>query len=205
MTPDAIPERAPTVDVALAVQAAALPREHAHALREALCERLPWLAQDDLAGIHPLKCVQGTGDMALLPARARLLLRVRRERVPALQAMVGADLPVAGAVLRLGATQVRELQPLATLYAYRVAADTPDEEAFMHAVARELEALDIAGQRVCGLHQELRHGAHVQHAYSLMLHGLDEAQSLRVQRQGLGGHRLLGCGIFVPHKSAAAV
>jgi len=41
--------------------------------------------------------------------------------------------------------------------------------------------------------------------FSLMLHALPEEQSLRLQRCGLGPHRLLGCGIFVPHKSAAAV
>ncbi len=205
MMPDSMPEQPPVVDVAFAVQASTLVRDHALALCEALCARLPWLAREGLAGIHPLKCVDGTDDMALLSARSRLLLRVQRTRVPALQALVGADLSVAGSVLRLGGAQVRELQPLATLYAYRVAADTADESAFMQAVARELEALDIAGQRVCGLHQQLRRGAAVQHAFSLMLHGLDEAQSLRLQQQGLGGHRLLGCGIFVPHKSAAAV
>jgi hypothetical protein len=38
-----------------------------------------------------------------------------------------------------------------------------------------------------------------------MLSGLNAAQSLRVLRQGVGPHRLLGCGLFVPHKSAAAV
>jgi hypothetical protein len=41
--------------------------------------------------------------------------------------------------------------------------------------------------------------------FSLMLHGLSVADSLRVQRAGIGPHRLLGCGIFVPHRSAAAV
>jgi hypothetical protein len=38
-----------------------------------------------------------------------------------------------------------------------------------------------------------------------MLHALSPEQSLRLQQHGLGPQRLLGCGIFVPHKSAAAV
>ena len=38
-----------------------------------------------------------------------------------------------------------------------------------------------------------------------MLHGLSAADSLTVQRAGIGPHRALGCGLFVPHKSAAAV
>ena len=41
--------------------------------------------------------------------------------------------------------------------------------------------------------------------FSMMLHGLGPEQSLRLQQRGLGPHRLLGCGLFVPHKSAAAV
>jgi hypothetical protein len=41
--------------------------------------------------------------------------------------------------------------------------------------------------------------------YSLMLDGLSPADSLRVLEAGLGRHRRLGCGLFVPHKSAAAV
>jgi hypothetical protein len=38
-----------------------------------------------------------------------------------------------------------------------------------------------------------------------MLHALPAEQSLRLQKRGLRPHRLMGCGIFVPHKSAAAV
>ena len=41
--------------------------------------------------------------------------------------------------------------------------------------------------------------------YSLMLHGLSTEHSLRIQTAGLGGQHLLGCGLFVPHKSVAAV
>jgi hypothetical protein len=38
-----------------------------------------------------------------------------------------------------------------------------------------------------------------------MLHGLGAADSLAVQEAGLGAHRALGCGLFVPHKSVVAV
>ena len=40
-------------------------------------------------------------------------------------------------------------------------------------------------------------------AYGLALHGLSPADSVRVQGEGLGPHRRLGCGIFVPHKAIA--
>ena len=43
------------------------------------------------------------------------------------------------------------------------------------------------------------------HGYSLMLDGLSAEGALRLLDAGLGPHRRLGCGLFVPHKSAAAV
>jgi hypothetical protein len=61
----------------------------------------------------------------------------------------------------------------------------------------------VRAQPVCGRWQSLERGRLV--GCSLMLSGLDREQSLRVLRHGLGGHRRLGCGLFVPHKSAAAV
>ena len=195
-----------TVDVVFPLDGQALPRDHAQALQQALCAQLPWLGAEPRAGIHPIKVVQGNEDQALLSRRARLLLRVGVRRLDELMALAGLDLDVAGHRLRLGAPHRRELQPHATVYAFRVAADTADEMTFMAAVGRELAELAIDGERVCGKRQHMVvTGGRVVDTFSLMLHALPPAQSLRLQQHGLGPHRLLGCGIFVPHKSAAAV
>ena len=182
-----------------------LPRDHAQALQLALCAQLPWLSTDPLAGIHPIKVVQGNDEPALLSKRVRLLLRVEARRADALKALEGLDLSVDGHDLRLGAPHMRELLPHATLYAYKVAAESADEMTFMTAVGRELAELAIDGKRVCGLRQCMRVSGRVLDTFSLMLHELSPEQSVRLQQEGLGPHRLLGCGIFVPHKSAAAV
>ena len=91
------------------------------------------------------------------------------------------------------------------MYAYRVAAPGPDEAAFMAMVERELAALGIAAARVCGKYQHLGQDGRRIDAFSLLLHEMTPEHALRLQQCGLGQHRLLGCGIFVPHKSAAAV
>jgi CRISPR-associated protein Cas6 len=91
------------------------------------------------------------------------------------------------------------------LYAPAVAAPGDDEAVFLQAVEQELQGLQVRSQRVCGKrHSLLQEGQGVT-TFSLMLHALSRADSLRLQEHGLGPHRLLGCGIFVPHKSAAAV
>ena len=192
-------------DVVFPLARQALPREHAQALRQALCAVLPWLETDPVAGVHPVKLVPGSAVPALLSRRARLLLRVASRRMDALMALTGLELNVAGYSLRLGVPHRHELAPHRTLYAYRVAADSADEVAFMAAVAEELAGMAIGGERVCGKHQTLVVDGRPMDTFSLMLHALPPEQSLRLQRGGLRTHRLLGCGLFVPHRSAAAV
>ena len=196
---------AEVADAVFPLEGQVLPRDHAQALQQALCAQLPWLDTDSVAGIHPIKVVHGSEDQALLSRRARLLLRVGARRVDELMALAGFDLDVAGHRLRLGVPHRRELQPHATLYAYKVAADSADEIRFMAAVGRELAQLAIGGKPVCGKRQRMLVSGRVLDTFSLMLHELPPEQSLRLQQHGLGPHRLLGCGIFVPHKSAAAV
>ena len=75
----------------------------------------------------------------------------------------------------------------------------------MAAVERELSSLAIGGARVCGKRGQMLVSGQVCHTFSLMLHALPPDQSLHLQQFGVGPHRVLGCGVFVPHKSAAAV
>lgn len=193
------------VDAAFPVHGRALLRDHAQALRQALCALWPWLEKDDLAGIHPLKLVLGNEDLALLSRRTRLLLRVNAQRMDELAAPASPKLDLQGYTVRLGVPQLRALQAHCALYAYRVAADSPDELAFMASVERELAALGVTAACVCGRQQRMEIPGRTLDTFSLLLHEMAPEHSLRVLQFGLGPHRLLGCGVFVPHKSAAAV
>lgn len=204
MSADDLPDTT-MVDMVFPLAGHSLPRDHALLLQQALQQALPWLAEDRLAGIHPVKVVCGTEEQALLSQRTRLLLRLPRQRVEAATELAGRTLALAGCAVRMGVPHLRELLPHATLYSHAIAAPGDDEAFFMQTVAEELQTLAIRSHCVCGK----RHGRQVQGqritTFSLMLHGLSRSDSLRLQEYGLGPHRLLGCGIFVPHKSAAAV
>lgn len=194
------------VDLAFPLAGRVLPRDHRAALAAALLERLPWLDETPGAGLHRLHGVSQVGAQVLLSARARLLLRLPRERADeAVAALAGATLDVAGEALRLGAAVTRELLPHCTLYAHFVAAPGGDEVAFMAMVDAELRALGVACRPVCGRHQSLQCDSGVLQGFSLMLDGLKPADALRVLEAGVGLRRTLGCGLFVPHRSAAAV
>ena len=69
----------------------------------------------------------------------------------------------------------------------------------------ELRALGVPCRRVCGQRRVLDAGGRALVGYSLMLYELSPADSRRVLEAGIGSHRLIGCGLFVPHRSAAAV
>lgn len=194
------------VDLAFALEGRVLPREHRELLATALEAALPWLAETPGAGVHRLNLAHGAGAQALLSLRTKLVLRVPRERADDAAALVGATLDLGGHPLRVGALHARELLPWGTLYAHVVAADAdvvPDEAAFMREVEGELRELGVPCRPICGRLQQLESGR--LQGYSLMLDGLSAADSLRLQQRGIGRHRRLGCGVFVPHKSAAAV
>ena len=194
------------VDVAFALEGRSLPRDHAQALADALAAHLPWLAGHPTAGVHSVKVVPGSDPSAWLSLRARLLLRVPKSREAALAALAGRTLDRG----RHRAAPGRRRSPTRC---FRTAPCTrpswppqsDDEAAFMRGVDAELAAIGIDCRKVCGKRQERVIARRRRIGFSLMLHELNAADSLTVQCVGLGPHRGLGCGLFVPHKSAAAV
>lgn len=182
-----------------------LPPEHALPLRQALQRALPWLAEEPQAGVHPVKLAHGSGTQALLSPRSRLLLRLPRRRVEEAAVLAERTLAVGECEVRLGTPHLRELLPHATLYAHAVAAQGEDEADFVRLVDAGLAELGLRSPWICGRRGSRRLEDGSLTTFSLMVHDVPPADSLRLQERGLGAHRLLGCGIFVPHKTTAAV
>lgn len=193
------------VDVAFPLAGRNVPRDHRRLLAVALERELAGLCAWPGAGVHRIKVVAGLEDTALLPRRARLLLRVPRVQADALAVLEGREIDLAGHRLRLGRPQLHELLPHRTLYADLVAAAGDDEIAFLDAVSAELREFGVSCRSVCGRGQAVDGGERRLAGFSLMLDELSPADSLCVLERGVGAHRRLGCGLFVPHRSAAAV
>lgn len=199
------------VDAVFAISCRCLPVDHAYALSQAVQAALPWFADEPDAGLHTIHGAasasgwmrpEGPDDLLQLSHRARLALRLPRERLQDAAALTGRTLEVAGWPLGVEALSARPLSRITTLFARSVVFSGAEEEAqFLAAAAGELDALGIrASTMLCGRVSALATPARTYRTRSLMLAGLSQEQSLELQRRGLGGERKLGCGLFIPHK-----
>ncbi len=87
-------------------------------------------------------------------------------------------------------------------------ATTPEEreETLIAAIGAELRAMEITPRKIlCGReHRVTRPGGDLL-TRSAMIADLTPPESVRIQQRGIGPDRILGCGLFLPHKGIAAV
>jgi CRISPR-associated protein Cas6 len=209
------------VDVLFSLQCRSLPVDHAHALSTALLELAPWLGEEPFAAVHTIhvagsqngweRPAHGGDQQLLLSRRTKLSIRVPRPRVGELAAALeGQTLDIAGSPLTIGSGKERPLSRDGTLFARYVVlpgeAAGDDEDAFLTWAAAELSALDIKVRKaLCGKTTPLATPDGALATRSLMLASLTPDESIRLQQHGLGPHRTMGCGVFIPHKGIDAV
>lgn len=207
MVPDAV------VDLVFSINCRCLPLDHAYALSQAIIAELPWLSGTAMAGIHTIHgAASGNGwyrpedesgaALLHLSRRARLELRLPRERVEDARKLTGLTFDVAGHPLQIGACNVRLLSPLAPQFARYIIADpTQDEAAFLSGMADELRRMGINPRRMlCGRSHHMATPDTRHFTRSLLIADLSPADAVRLQECGLGSGRLIGCGLFIPHK-----
>jgi CRISPR-associated protein Cas6 len=192
-------------DVQFELKGDALPMDHAWTLYQGLLSLAPWLADEDAIGIHPVLGIHtGGGDM-ILNHRAKLVVRSPARWLEDLVKLEGQSFLVGGRTLTLGKSRIKPLTLHTPLYAHTLCTGHDDERIFTQDVMRGLDMMNINTRFICGKPQKFFDGEKIATGFSLMLHGLPIEHAIRVQQQGLGLHRKLGCGIFIPHKSITAV
>jgi len=204
------------VDLLYGIRCRCLPVDHAYALYKALHKVLPWLAEEEFAGVHPIHVAdsgngwmrpEGPNDLLHFSRRTKLILRVPQHRVAEAKALVGESLDVTGNELRVEKVALRPLSTITTLFSrYIVNEDAGDEEAFMQRLYQQLQAMGIKPPKMlAGRQHTIGTPEGALAARSLMLAGLAVEDSIGLQQKGLGLHRHLGCGLFIPHKDIKEV
>ena len=208
----AVASGADVVDVAFRLSGRWLPVDHAAALRAVVVAILPWLEDEPDAGIHSIHGAAsgngwerpgvGSGGVLHLSRRTPLILRVPVQRAGDTEALHARRLDIGGYELVTGARQPRALKPASTVFArYVMDEEGGDEAHFIERVASQLEARSIAARKLlCGRSCRIDSAHGVLTARSVLIADLDRDESLAIQCRGIGPGRLLGCGLFIPHK-----
>ena len=206
---------ADVVDLVFGIRCRSLPVDHAWLLSEALVGELPWLIDERQAGIHPIYISEsGNGwmrpenpdDILHLSKRTRLILRVPKHRQQEAEQLVGKMLSVAGSSMEIVSVSKRMLSSITTLFSRYVVSDETDEAVFLDRIIQELHAMNIRpGKILPGKERILRTSDRHIETRSLMLTDITVAEAVRLQQDGLGPYRHLGCGMFVPHKDILEV
>ena len=203
------------VDLSFKINCKQLPTTHAWELSQALYEILPWLSDEPEVGVHQIHGATAgngwerpaDGELIHLSKRTRMSLRMPRARVEETMSLIGAKMDVAGYEIEIGAVTEKPLNPLGTLFSrYVVVPDGMDEDGFTQWVVDELAQRDIKLRKMlCGMSHAIHTPNKDIETRSLMMADLDKQVSIALQEQGIGAHRHLGCGIFMPHKGIKAV
>jgi CRISPR-associated protein Cas6 len=201
-------------EVSFKIQSKILPMDHGFLLAKALIKQLPWL-KDSNTGIHNISVADGNGWMQkkdggfYYPSkRSKLTLRITHEHLEDVKNL-------AGETLDLGDYQIKvikfigekPLSDMPVLFAKQVACESgSSEEDFLQLCFNQLSDIGIEVKKMmAGLESNIQTDVSTVHTRSLMVADLKKNESILLQEKGLGDHRLLGCGLFIPQKDIETI
>jgi CRISPR-associated protein Cas6 len=197
-------------DLVFRLRGSKLEIDHAYELAEAL--RSHFKAETFARiGVHGVRMAgsgngwnrpQQTDTEMPLSRRARLAIRLQHEDYDEVARISDQTLQLGRQQLDIGVSSIRKLSSMASLYARAVCCDPDQSEPdFLAQVAADLQGLNIKVTRmICGRSGEIRSKRGALFTRALMVADLKPEESVCLQQRGLGEARLLGCGLFVPHR-----
>ncbi|MCY3729210.1 MAG: type I-MYXAN CRISPR-associated protein Cas6/Cmx6 [Nitrospira sp.] len=195
----------PYVDLAFRLNGSTVPVDHGYALYSALSRMLPEIHEAKDVGVHPIRGIySGNGELQLSDF-SRLVLRLPDEEIRSYLKLAGKRLEVDEHLLSVGVPEVRMLLPVSSLRARLVTVKGfLNQEEFLEAAKRQLQSLNIGCETTLGQRGTFRVKDKQVVGFEVAVTGLTAEDSVRLQENGLGGRRKMGCGVFVPSKEQSA-
>ena len=199
------------VDLSFKLNCKCLPNDHAWELSLAVQEKLPWLSDDPRAGIHMIHGAESMNgwnrpeepdSLIHLSRRSKMTLRVPGLLVGKALELEGSTLTIGGNALNLGKATVKLLSLYEVQFSRHVMTSAEmDEEEFLQQAVDELKAINIPPRKLLsGKAKNFSTPDGDITTRSLMVADLEPMEAVRLQETGIGDGRMLGCGLFVPHK-----
>jgi len=189
----------PVVDLAFRLTGSKVPVDHGYALYSAISGLIPEIHDAKNIGVHPIRgTYSGNGELMLRDS-SRLVVRMESEQIGQFLKLAGKKLEIDSYSFRVGVPEVRVLLPRAALYSRLVTIKGFMEPAeFLEAAKRQLEKIEVQAELQIGERRTFRIKDKQVVGFELAATGLDAEDSIRLQENGLGGRRHMGCGVFVP-------
>jgi CRISPR-associated protein Cas6 len=205
-----VPDR--VIDLLFQIDCPTLPVDHAWRLSQEIKRVLPWFGEDPNEGLHIIHGAesgngwerpQASDDLLYLSRRVKLVLRLPRVRVEAAQALSGKILNPSDHSIAVGKSKTRRLGITNFLYSrYVIGPQRSSEDEFLDWAAKALAALGISFKKIlCGKSCSLSRGEEKLETRSLLVANLSFQDAVTLQESGIGPHRSMGCGLFIPQKS----
>ncbi|MEZ5307413.1 MAG: type I-MYXAN CRISPR-associated protein Cas6/Cmx6 [Pyrinomonadaceae bacterium] len=193
------------------VKGSKIPSDHGYGLYSAISQIKPEIHgledENRWFGLELISGIPFEKGLVSLPSRGgSLRLRIPADRFGDVLDLAGKKLDIGGHIIQLGVPTAYPLRSSDLLYSRIVTFKNSETvEKFLETAKRELlEALEIDAPIEIPKEAYARHrriitikGKKVV-GFSLIVKGLSEDDSLKLQSIGLGGRRAMGCGVFNP-------
>ena len=178
---------------------------HGYLLYSAIVTVCPRLHDTESIGVHLIRGSYAGDGLLRIEDWSKLVIRMPESAINSFLCLAGKKIRLGLNEIFIGIPEINYLVPGVSLYAHLVTTKNGhDESRFKTEIAKQLLNIGVT----CDTNTVKRktfaiHGKQIV-GYSLTVNSLSPSHSLKLQAQGLGGRRKMGCGIFLPAPAASA-
>jgi CRISPR-associated protein Cas6 len=205
-TPGAGLAMLPYVELSFGVIGETLPADHGYGLYGAIAHLCPKIHEQEGISISTISGEPDRQGKIYLSKSSRLRIRLPYEVdiIAQILPLAGQTLKIGTHSIQLGIPQIFQLRPFDKLRSRIVTIKKFQEpEPFLEAVKRQMDTLAIQGNAFIPLNEEgqpLRKAIKIKQysvvGFGLVVTDLSDEDSIKLQTNGLGGKRRMGCGVF---------
>lgn len=196
----------PHVELSFGVIGQTLPADHGYGLYSAIAHLCPDIHEQEGISIQTISGQPDRQGKIELSQQSKLKIRLpyTPEKIALVLPLAGQTLTIGTHRVQLGIPQIFPLRPFKQLRSRIVTIKKFQEpEPFKEAAQRQLDALGIRGNLILPLNENgepsrkaIKIKTYSVVGFSVVVTGLNEEDSLKLQQFGLGGKHRMGCGIF---------
>jgi CRISPR-associated protein Cas6 len=207
------------VDILFSLAGKEIPLDHGYELFDALSNLVPSICDDPSIGIHPITGRPLRRGLVALTEYSRLAVRIDADKVAMVMCLSGSEVCLEGHRVMIGEPETRPLVPGARLYSRLVVIKgLTSWKGFLAGVRRNLSDMEIWGlpylverrstyrggsagssETACPYQCcTIKVGDTEARGFAVGVEALSSDESIRLQEGGMGEHRKMGCGVFVP-------